>query len=120
MRAKVEPLPAPSGPRLSQLAVPLPAGGRFQTMLLLAVPVAAMGMASSGAMRWLGVTFAATWITLVVAAMWRRWLALLLPVLAVAFLVLTVVELPFNSPASIVDYWTAVALTYLSLPDWRG
>jgi hypothetical protein len=120
MRLQIVGLPASSGPRLSQLAVPLPAGARFQTMLLLAVPVVAMGLASAGFARWLGVAFAATWIVLDVVAVWNRWVALVLPVVAAAFFVLTLVALPFNSPPSIVDYWTAVALTYLALPDWKG
>jgi hypothetical protein len=85
-------------------------------MILLALPVAVVAMASSGIAQRAGALIAGAWFVLVPSALYNRWVTLALPAASGTFLVLTVAFLPFNSPAFVVDFWASAALFLLSLP----
>ena len=58
------------------------------------------------------------WFSLVPIALYERWIALALPFVAAAFLVVTLALLPFASTAMTVDVWSSAAMLVLSLPRW--
>jgi len=107
-----------AGPLLPQLRLPLPirSGPAFTTMILLAVPVAVVGMAATGVAQVVSALFAGAWFMVLTSALYNRWARLVLPGIAAAFLAVVVATLPFNSPAFVVDFWTATALALLSMP----
>jgi len=93
---------------------PLAADRRFLARRLRALLPAVVGMASVGRAQWVSAAFAGAWFILALNAPYSGWFRLALPVAAGAFIPVVVLTLPFNSPAFIVDFWTAVALFLLS------
>ena len=55
------------------------------------------------------------WFSLVPIALFERWVALALPVVAAAFLALALAALPAGSAAQTVDFWTSATLFVLAL-----
>ena len=94
----------------------LVAGPKFPILFLTALPAAVVALSSDGHAQQVSALIALGWFSLVPIALYERWVALALPVVAAAFLVLTLVALPFNSTALIVDVWTSAAMFVLSLP----
>jgi hypothetical protein len=92
------------------------AGPRFPILFLTALPAAVVALSSDGHAQQVSALIALGWFSLVPIALYERWVALALPVVAAAFLVLTLAALPFNSTALIVDVWTSAAMFVLSLP----
>ena len=92
------------------------AGPRFPVLFLAALPAAVVALSAEGHAQQVSALIALGWFSLVPIALYERCVALALPVVAAAFLVLTLVALPFNSTALIVDVWTAAAMFVLSLP----
>ena len=92
------------------------AGPKFPLLFLTALPAAVVALASDGHAQQVSALIALGWFSLVPIALYERWVALALPVVAGSFLVLTLAALPFNSTALIVDVWTSAAMFVLSLP----
>ena len=96
---------------------PLPAGSASLKLWLVALPPLVAGMASSGLERAMGLSIGFSWCLLLIVALERpRLAALLLPTLAAAWFVATLLSLPFNSPAFIVDSWAALAMLLMAFP----
>jgi hypothetical protein len=85
-------------------------------MVLTALPAAVVGLAAVGPAERVSGLIAATWYGLIPGALYSRWVAFALPFVAAGFLLLTVLALPFNSPAFVVDFWTSAAMLMLALP----
>jgi len=92
------------------------AGPKFPVLFLAALPAAVVALSSQGPPQQLSALIAIAWFSLVPIALFERWIALALPVIAAAFLVATLVVLPFGSTALIVDAWATAAMFVLSLP----
>jgi hypothetical protein len=92
------------------------AGPKFPILFLSALPAAVVALSAEGHAQQVSALIALGWFSLVPIALYERWVALALPVVAAAFMVLTLVALPFNSTALIVDVWTSAAMFVLSLP----
>lgn len=92
------------------------AGPKFPILFLIALPAAVVALSSDGHAQQVSALIALGWFSLVPIALYERWVALALPVVAAAFLVVTLAALPFNSTALIVDVWTSAAMFVLSLP----
>jgi len=92
------------------------AGPKFPILFLAALPAAVVALSSEGHAQQVSALIALGWFSLVPIALYERWVAMALPVVAAAFLVLTLFALPFNSTALIVDVWTSAAMFVLSLP----
>lgn len=119
MPTRVSPLPLSStairSPRFTLPEVIAP-GARFLTMVLTALPVVVVALASEGVTEMVSSLIAAAWYALLPAALYSRRVTLALPAVAAGFLLLTVWTLPFNSAAFIVDFWTSAAMLMLALP----
>src|SRR5262245_24240815 len=100
IRATAPPLPHLRLPR------PLRSGPVFVVMLLLDVPLAAVGMASTGLAQLENSLFAGAWFALVTTALYQSWARFLLPFVGTTFLAIVIVTLPFNSLAFVLDFWT--------------
>jgi hypothetical protein len=94
----------------------IPPGARFLAMALTALPAAVVGLAASSFLERTSGFIAVAWLSLVPAALYRPRAALALPFIAGAFLLFTVLALPFNSLAFVVDFWTSVLMLILALP----
>ena len=92
------------------------AGPKFPILFLAALPAAVVALSCEGRAQQVSALISIGWFSLVPIALYERWVAMALPVVAAAFLVLTLVALPFNSTALIVDVWTSAAMFVLSLP----
>jgi hypothetical protein len=92
------------------------AGPKFPILFLTALPAAVVALSSEGHAQQVSALIALGWFSLVPIALYERWVAMALPIVAAAFLVLTLAALPFNSTALIVDVWTSAAMFVLSLP----
>jgi len=95
------------------------AGPRFPILLLAALPAAVVALSSEGHAQQVSALISIGWFSLVPTALYERWVALALPIVAAAFLVLTLVVLPFASTAQTVDVWASAAMLVLSLPRSR-
>jgi hypothetical protein len=95
------------------------AGPKFPILFLAALPAAVVALASQGPAQQLSALISITWFSLVPLALFERWIALALPVLAGGFLIATLSVLPFGSTALTVDAWTTAAMFVLSLPRAR-
>jgi hypothetical protein len=89
-------------------------------MCVTALPAAVVAFASVGHAQQVSGLIALGWFSLVPIALYERWVALVLPMVASSFLILTLIALPFNSVAFVVDVWTAAAMFVLSLPRPSG
>jgi uncharacterized membrane protein YdfJ with MMPL/SSD domain len=94
----------------------LVSGPRLTAMVLAALPAAVVAMSTTGRAQHVSGLIAATWLVLVLIAVYRPWAAVALPVIAAGFIVLTVLALPFHSAPFIVDVWASMAMLVLSLP----
>jgi hypothetical protein len=92
------------------------AGPRFPILFLTALPAAVVALSSAGHDKQVSALIAVAWFSLVPVALFERWVALALPIVAATFLVLTLAALPFGSTAMTVDIWTSAAMLVLSLP----
>jgi hypothetical protein len=105
-------LPLEAGSRSERLV----GGPRAVVLCLVAVPPAVVALASDGWTRALSALICAVGLALVPAALFARRLARLVPTGAGIFLLLTVLTLPFNSVAFVVDIWAAFTMLLVSLP----
>jgi len=92
------------------------AGPKFPIMCMAALPAGVVALASVGHAQKLSALIAIGWLALTPLALYERWAAIALPIAAGCFLLLTMLVLPFNSAAFIVDAWTSLAMLVLSLP----
>ena len=92
------------------------AGRKVPVMALTALPAAVIAMSAVTTAPKLSGIIAGLWLTLLPLSLYKRWAALALPFVAGAFLVFTVLVLPFNSAAFVVDFWTSVLMLILALP----
>jgi hypothetical protein len=106
----------PQVTRTRSAAKLLLAGPKFPLMFLTALPAAVVALASVGRAQQVSGLIALGWFSLVPLALYERWVAIALPMVAAGFLILTLFALPFNSAAFVVDVWTAAAMFVLSLP----
>jgi hypothetical protein len=92
----------------------LGAGGRITLMFLapfvIAVPLLAVALASSGVAAALGSALVATWVALTVGGLHAPWAKKWLHLAGGLFVVLTLALLPFNSLAFVFDFWAAVVM----------
>ena len=84
-----------------------------------ALPAAVVALACDGRAQRLSALIAIGWFSLVPVALYNRWVAAALPVVAAAFLTMTLAALPLGSTPLTVDVWTSAALLVLSLPGPR-
>jgi hypothetical protein len=92
------------------------AGPKFPVMCLTALPAGVVALASVGAEQQVSGIIAIGWLALAPMALYERWAAIALPIVAAGFLLLVMAALPFNSAAFIVDAWTTLAMIVLALP----
>jgi hypothetical protein len=92
------------------------AGPRTVVMCLVAVPPAVMAAASEGWTRGLSALVALVGLGLVPAGLFARRAARLVPTFAGLLLLATVLTMPFNSVAFVVDIWAAFTMLLVSLP----
>jgi hypothetical protein len=85
-------------------------------MAVTILPVAIGGMMAAANISKLSLAFALVWLFLVPWSIYKRWAAMALPVVAASLLAFTVLVLPFNSPAFIVNYWTSALLLLMAWP----
>jgi len=85
-------------------------------MAVTILPVAIGGMMAAANTAKLSLAFALLWLFLVPWSLFKRWAAMALPVVAASLLVFTVLVLPFNSTAFIINYWTSALLLLMSWP----
>jgi hypothetical protein len=101
---------------LPRSAEKLLAGSKFPVMYLIALPAAVVAFASVGPAQYVSALVAAAWFGLLPFTLYGRWATVALPLVSAALLVATVLALPFNSVAFVVDFWTTGAMFFLSLP----
>ena len=91
-------------------------GPKFPILFLAALPAAVVALSSQGPAQQLSALISIAWFSLVPIALFERWVGLALPVIAAAFLVATLVVLPFGSTALTVDACATAVMFILSLP----
>ena len=106
---------AETRPRSSALL----AGPRFPILFATALPAAVVALSSDGHAQRLSALISIGWFSLVPLALYERWVARALPMVAAAFLVAALAALPFGTTALTVDVWTSAAMLVLSLPRSR-
>lgn len=94
----------------------VPPGAKFVLMALCTLPVAVVGLSASTTAETLSGPLAALWLGLLPVALYRRWATIALLFVAASLLVITMLALPFNSPAFIIDFWTSALMLVLALP----
>jgi hypothetical protein len=109
-------LTSPLSLEASSRAERLVGGPRAVVLCLVAVPPAVVALASDGWTRALSALICAVGLALVPASLFARRLARFVPTGAGIFLLLTVLTLPFNSVAFVVDIWAAFTMLLVSLP----
>ena len=95
----------------------VPPGAKFVLMALCTLPVAVVGLSASTTGETLSGPLAALWLGLLPVALYRRWATIALLFVAAALLVITMLALPFNSSAFIIDFWTSALMLVLALPS---
>jgi hypothetical protein len=106
------PLPLDASSRTERLV----GGPRAVVLCLVGVPPAVVALASEGWTWVLSALICAVGLGLVPASLFLRKLARFVPTFAGLFLLLTVLTLPFNSVAFVVDIWAAFTTLLVSLP----
>jgi hypothetical protein len=106
------PLPMDASSRAERLV----GGPRAVVLCLVAVPPAVVALASDGWTRALSALVCAVGLALVPMSLFSRRVARFVPTSAGLFLLLTVLTLPFNSVAFVVDMWAAFTMLLVSLP----
>jgi hypothetical protein len=91
-------------------------GPKSLFMALMALPPVVVGLSAPTALEVTSGIVAGLWFALLPAALYRRWATTALPFVAGGLLVFAVFALPFNSPAFMVDYWSAAVMLILALP----
>jgi hypothetical protein len=94
----------------------LPPGAKFLIMALATLPVAVVGLSATTVAETVSGPLAAIWLGLLPVALYKRWATLALPFVAAALLFITLIALPFNSPAFVIDFWTSTLMLVLALP----
>ena len=92
------------------------AGPRTVVLCLVAVPPAVMALASGGWTRTLSGMIALVGLGLVPVGVFVRRAALLVPTVAGLGLLLSILTMPFNSIACVVNIWAAFTMLLVSLP----
>jgi hypothetical protein len=92
------------------------AGPRFPILFLAALPAAVVALSCEGRAQQVSALISIGWFSLVPIALFERWVALALPVVAAVFLAVTLAALGDGSTAMTVDVWTSAAMFVLSLP----
>lgn len=92
------------------------AGPRTVVLCLVAVPPAVMALASGGWTRVLSGLVALVGLGLVPASLYVRRAAPLVPASAGLLLLLSILTMPFNSVACVVNIWAAFTILLVSLP----
>jgi hypothetical protein len=92
------------------------AGSKCPTLYLVALPAVVVALAATGTAQLVTGIIVVAWFALLPLALYARRAAIALPVVAAGFMILTLVTLPFNSAAFVVDIWTSAAMFFLSLP----
>ena len=104
------------------------AGPKFPILFAAALPAAVVALSTEGYAQRLSALISIGWFSLVPLALYERWVARALPMVAGAFLMAALAALPFESTALTfdvwvgvwVDVWTAAVMLVLSLPRSRG
>jgi hypothetical protein len=96
------------------------AGPKFPILFAAGLPAAVIALSAEGYAQRVSALISLGWFSLVPMALYERWVARALPVVAAAFLVASLAALPFGSAALTVDVWTSAAMFVLSLPRSRG
>jgi hypothetical protein len=91
-------------------------GKKTPIMAVTVLPVAIVGMSAGASLAKLSLLFALLWLTMLPLAIYKRWAAYALPIVAASLLALTVLALPFDSAAFMVDYWTSALWLMMSWP----
>ena len=94
----------------------VPPGAKFLIMALCTLPVAIVGLSGTTKAEILSGPLAALWLGLLPVALYKRWATIALLFVAAALLFVTLLALPFNSPAFIIDFWTSTLMLVLALP----
>jgi hypothetical protein len=92
------------------------AGPKTVVLCLVAVPPAVMALASDGWTRVLSGFIALVGLALVPAALFTRRASRAVPTCAGLLLLLSVLTMPFNSLAFLVDIWAAFTMLLVALP----
>jgi len=92
------------------------AGPRTVVLCLVAVPPAVMALASGGWTRALSGMIALVGLGLVPIGLFVGRAALLVPSSAGLLLLLSILTMPFNSVACVVNIWAAFTMLLVSLP----
>jgi hypothetical protein len=85
-------------------------------MCLVGVPPAVLALASDGWTRALSGLICLVGLGLVPAGLFSRRIARFVPTMAGVLLLATVLTMPFNSVAFVVDIWAAFTMLLVSLP----
>jgi hypothetical protein len=94
----------------------VPPGAKLVLMALCPLPVALVGVSAVTPAETISAPLAALWLGLLPVALYRRWATIALLFVAAALLFFTVIALPFNSPAFIINFWTSTLMLMLALP----
>ena len=92
------------------------AGPRTVVLCLVAVPPAVMALASGGWTRALSGMIALVGLGLVPIGVFLNRAAVLVPSCAALGLLLSILTMPFNSIACVVNVWAAFTMMLISLP----
>lgn len=103
------------GHRIGRPTLVLP-GTKFLLMALAALPVAVVGLSASTRAETLSGPLAALWLGLLPVSLYKRWATVALLFVAAALLFITLIALPFNSAAFVIDFWTSTLMLVLALP----
>ncbi|HLK90634.1 MAG TPA: hypothetical protein VKZ18_12105 [Polyangia bacterium] len=100
-------------PERAELLYP---GPKSLLMALMALPPMVVGLSAPTALELTSGVVAGLWFALLPVALYRRWATAALPFVAGGLLMFAVFALPFNSPAFMVNYWSAAVMLILALP----
>ena len=105
-------LPLDAGTRTDRLV----GGPKVVVLCLVSVAPAVVALSSEGWTRALSALVTVLGLGLVPASLFSRKIARAVPTLAGLCLLTTVLSLPFNSVAFVVDIWAAFTILLVSLP----
>jgi hypothetical protein len=90
--------------------------GGSLVLWLIAVPPLAVGLASEGAAEGIGLAIGLSWLALLPIVLYTRRLSFLLPVCAAMLFLASLLALPFNSTAFIMNAWTTLIMALVTFP----
>jgi hypothetical protein len=103
------------GSRIGRPVLVLP-GAKLLVMALCALPVAVVGLSGATTAETVSGPLAALWLGLLLVALYKRWAAIALLFVPAALLFVSLIALPLNSSAFVVDFWTSALMLVLALP----